>query len=364
MQNFKELKLPPQLEKAIVGMKFETPTPIQAKAIPPAMEGKDVIACAQTGTGKTVAFALPIVATLFAKKGPTALVLVPTRELADQVTLVFRQLTLHMPHLRTVELIGGMSMQPQMRALFKGYRVVIATPGRLLDHLNRGSLSLKTLEILTLDEADRMLDMGFAPQLREIFSFLPQKHQTLLFSATLPSNIKELGKAILTNPVEVSVGAISKPVEKIDQATRAVNGESKNVAVLEEIAKRKGSILIFVRTQKRTDRLAFFLESKEIKVERLHGGRSQGQRTRAMDEFRSGATRILVATDVAARGIDIDHVEHVINFDLPQVPEDYVHRIGRTARAGRAGSAVSLISHEERPIWREIEKLLRSSRTS
>ena len=355
--------LSPQLQKALVAMKFEVPTPIQAQAIPLGLSGKDIIACAQTGTGKTVAFGVPIVTAMFAKKGPTALVLVPTRELADQVSVVFRKLTLHMPHVRTVQLIGGMSMQPQMRALFKGYRIVVATPGRLLDHLNRGSLSLKTLEILTLDEADRMLDMGFAPQLQEIFSFLPKKHQTLLFSATLPANIKELGKAILHDPVQISIGAISKPVEKIAQSTRAINGEAKNAALLEEINQRTGSILVFARTQKRTDRLTFFLESQHVQAERLHGGLSQNQRTRALQAFREGQSRILVATDVAARGIDIDHVEHVINFDLPQVAEDYIHRIGRTARAGRGGSAVSLISHEERPMWREIEKLLVQTRS-
>ena len=358
MESFKALALPPQLLKAIAGLGFAVPTPIQMKAIPAGLSGTDLIACAQTGTGKTVAFAVPILSAMFAKKGGISLVLVPTRELADQVTLVFRKLSLHMPHVRTVELIGGMSMQPQMRALFKGHRVVIATPGRLLDHLNRGSLSLRTLEILCLDEADRMLDLGFAGQLNEIFTFLPKKHQTLLFSATLPPNIKELGKKILKNPMEVSAGEISKPIEKIIQSTRSVNGEAKKSAILEEIAKRSGSILIFVRTQRRTDFLVQFLTEQKIKVERLHGGCSQNQRTRAIDEFRNGNTRILVATDVAARGIDIDHVEHVINYDLPQVPEDYIHRIGRTARAGKSGSAISLISHEERPQWREIAKLL------
>ena len=359
MQNFKELKLAPQLEKALVAMNFSIPTPIQAQAIPVAMTGKDLIACAQTGTGKTVAFGIPILSSIFAKKDSTALILVPTRELAVQVTLVLRQLAFHMPHVRVVDLIGGVSMQPQMRAIAKGFRIIVATPGRLVDHLERGSVKLQKLEILTLDEADRMLDMGFAPQLRQIFKYLPKVHQTLLFSATLPPNIQEITKNILKNPAQVQVGAVSKPIEKIDQSTRSVNGEAKNAAVLEEIASREGSMLIFVRTQKRTDRLARFLEAQKVNVGLIHGGRSQNQRNRAIDAFKNGDTRILVATDIAARGIDIDHVAHVINYDLPQVPEDYVHRIGRTARAGRTGKALSLISHEERPLWREIEKLLK-----
>jgi ATP-dependent RNA helicase DeaD len=358
MQNFKELTLAPQLEKALAAMNFSIPTPIQAQAIPVAMEGRDLIACAQTGTGKTVAFAIPILSTIFAKKDSSALILVPTRELAVQVTQVFRDLSLHMPHVRTVDLIGGVSMQPQLRAISKGFRIIVATPGRLVDHLERGSVKLNNLAVLTLDEADRMLDMGFAPQLRQIFRYLPKVHQTLLFSATLPPNIQEITKNILKNPVEVKIGAVSKPIEKIDQSTRSVNGEAKNAAVLEEINQREGSMLIFARTQKRTDRLAHFLQGHKIPAGLIHGGRSQNQRNRAIDEFKNGTIRILVATDIAARGIDIDHVAHVINFDLPQVPEDYIHRIGRTARAGRTGKALSLISHEERPLWREIEKLL------
>jgi ATP-dependent RNA helicase DeaD len=364
MQTFKELALAPQLDKALVAKNFTTPTPIQAQAIPPAMEGRDLIACAQTGTGKTAAFAIPILSKIYAEKDSTALVLVPTRELAVQVTLVFRELSLFMPHVRTVDLIGGVAMQPQLRAIAKGFRIIIATPGRLVDHLERGSVKLNTLAVLTLDEADRMLDMGFAPQLRQIFRYLPKSHQTLLFSATLPPNIQEITKNILKNPVEVKVGAVSTPIEKIEQSHRSVNGEAKNAALIEEINSREGSMLIFARTQKRTDRLARYLQAQNIPAGLIHGGRSQNQRNRAIDEFKDGTTRILVATDIAARGIDIDHVAHVINYDLPQVPEDYIHRIGRTARAGRTGKALSLISHEERPLWRDIEKLLRGKGAS
>jgi superfamily II DNA/RNA helicase len=253
-------------------------------------------------------------------------------------------------------------MQPQLRALKGGYRVLIATPGRLVDHLERGSVELGRLSILTLDEADRMLDMGFAPQLRRIFSYLPEQRQTLLFSATLPPNIRELAKSLLQDPKEVSVGGVSKPAEKIEQATRFIQGDEKNSTLLDEINQRQGSILIFTRTQRRTDRLARYLESYGLPSGRIHGGRSQGQRNRALEEFRKETTRILVATDIAARGIDIDHVAHVINYDLPQVAEDYVHRIGRTARAGREGQALSLVAPEEKALWKEIEKLLKGHR--
>jgi ATP-dependent RNA helicase DeaD len=362
LQTFQELSLAPSLARGLSTMNFTSPTPVQAKAIPIALRGHDLIACAQTGTGKTAAFGVPMVERLLRSKDAIGLVLVPTRELAMQVTDVFRQLVFHSPHLRVVSLIGGVSMQPQLRALKSGYRVLIATPGRLLDHLERGSVELGKLSILTLDEADRMLDMGFAPQLRRIFGYLPEQRQTLLFSATLPPNIRELGKSLLQDPEEVSVGGVSKPAEKIAQATRFIQGDEKNSTLLDEINQRQGSILIFTRTQRRTDRLARFLESYGVPSGRIHGGRSQGQRNRALEEFRKETTRILVATDIAARGIDIDHVAHVINYDLPQVAEDYVHRIGRTARAGRDGQALSLIAPEEKPLWKEIEKLLRGHR--
>ena len=358
MKNFSELTLVPSLEKALVGMKFTIPTPVQAQAIPIAMTGRDLIACAQTGTGKTVAFSIPILSTLLKSKDQTALILVPTRELAAQVTEVIRQLTLHMPTMRVVNLIGGMSMQPQLRALQKGCRVIVATPGRLLDHLDRRTASLSKVAVLTLDEADRMLDMGFAPQLREIFKYLPKEYQTLLFSATLPPNIIKLTENILDNPAQVKIGEVSTAAPLIEQTMKEVKGEAKNDAVLDEINNRKGTMLIFARTQARTDRLCRYLEKYGVSVARIHGGRSQGQRNRALDDFRTETVRVLVATDIAARGIDIDHVAHVINFDLPQVAEDYIHRIGRTGRAGRTGEAISLVAPEERVLWREIQKLL------
>ena len=339
-------------------MKFENPTPVQADAIPAALTGRDILASAQTGTGKTAAFAIPIISNLIQNREAMGLILVPTRELANQVTDVIRELTHHLPHLRTVSLIGGMSMQPQLRALSRGYRLVVATPGRLIDHLDRKSISLSKLTMLTLDEADRMLDMGFAPQLRMIIKMLPSEYQTLLFSATLPPNIMEITSAILENPVQIKIGTVSAAAPKIDQQKKFLKGEEKNEAVLDEINARKGSILIFARTQHRTDRLARYLEKYGLAVSRIHGGRSQGQRNRALDDFRTETVRIMVATDIAARGIDVDHVAHVINYDLPQVAEDYIHRIGRTARAGREGQALSLIANEEKQLWKEIEKLL------
>ena len=360
MKSFSELKLAPSLQKAILGMNFTTPTPIQAQAIPSALSGRDVLASAQTGSGKTAAFAIPILSALLENRDRTALILVPTRELSTQVTEVFRNLALHAPSIRIVSLIGGVSMQPQLRALSKGYQVIVATPGRLVDHLERKSITLSKLQILTLDEADRMLDMGFAPQLKQIFRYLPEHYQTLLFSATLPQHIIELTKSLLSDPVHVRIGAVSSAAPKIDQKTKHVGSTEKNNAILDEINAREGSILIFGRTQRRVDRLAKYLGSYGVDTGRIHGGRSQGQRNRALEDFRKETTRVLVATDIAARGIDIDHVAHVINYDLPQVAEDYIHRIGRTARAGRKGEALSLISPEEKSLWKEIEKLLKS----
>ncbi len=358
LNHFNELNLAPGLNKAISGMNFTVPTPIQAQATPVALEGHDVLATAQTGSGKTAAFSIPILSRLLKNKNEMALILVPTRELATQVTEVIRTLSLYAPAIRTVTLIGGVAMHPQLRALSKGYQIIVATPGRLVDHLERRSVNLSNLSTLTLDEADRMLDMGFAPQLRQIFGYLPKSHQTLLFSATMPANIVELTRKILKDPIHIQIGEVSRAAPKIEQKIKHVGGAEKNNAILDEVNARAGSILIFVRTQRRTDRLAKYLAGYGLPVAQIHGGRSQGQRTRAITDFRSETVRILVATDIAARGIDIDHVAHVINYDLPEVPEDYVHRIGRTARAGREGQALSLISHEEKHLWKDIEKLL------
>ncbi len=358
MKTFQELVLPQTIHQALKEMNFTVPTPIQAQAIPVVLTGQDLIGCAQTGTGKTAAYSIPILTTLLKNMDETALILAPTRELAIQITEVIEELTQFCKHMRVVNLIGGMSMQHQLRNVQKGYRIIVATPGRLLDHCERNPRMLSKVSMFVLDEADRMLDMGFAPQLRRIFPLLPAQRQTLLFSATLPPEIQKMAEKILRKPKKIQVGEASIPADKINQQARKLNGEQKNDLLLDELNAREGSVLVFVRTQHRADRVSRNLESFGIKVTRIHGGRSQGQRVRALSDFKDGRVRVLVATDIAARGIDISHVAHVINYDLPQVPEDYVHRIGRTARAGRAGEAMSFISSDDMEQWKNIEKLL------
>jgi len=362
LNSFKELHLIEALDRALDVLQFQKPTPIQAQAIPLALDGKDLIACAQTGTGKTAAFCIPLATHMIKDPRITGLVLAPTRELALQIELFWRNLTKFAPELRSACLIGGVSMQPQDRALHKKPRLLIATPGSLLDHLRRGSVKLNMCERLVLDEADRMLDMGFAPQLNQVLRYLPQKRQTLLFSATWDPALDRLSKNYLINPLRISVGPVSQAVKAIYQSVISAPGNKKGEILLDEINQRKGSILVFVRTQARTDRLARHLNSYGLEVGRIHGGRSQGQRTTAMNAFRSGQTRILLATDIASRGIDVAEIAHVINFDLPQVAEDYIHRIGRTGRAGMSGHALSLLAPEERPQWNEITRLLKKNR--
>lgn len=361
MLTFKELNLPQALERALVDMKYQQPTPIQAQAIPVALTNRDLIGCAQTGTGKTAAFCIPLITNLLKSPRKNALILVPTRELATQIDEVLENLTRHLPEMKTALLIGGLAMSPQVKALWKKPRIIVATPGRLVDHLRRGNVSLSTAEMLVLDEADRMLDMGFAPQLNEVLRFLPKNRQTLFFSATLPNDILKLAAKYLKDPIRVTVGAVSQPVRKIVQSTVQTTNGNKNNALVDELNARKGSVLIFARTKKRTDRVARYLTECGYKTSRIHGDRSQKQRNDAIDGFRAGHFRILVATDIAARGIDISHIAHVINYDLPMVPEDYVHRIGRTARAGAEGQALSLLTPEDKAQWREIAKLLARS---
>jgi ATP-dependent RNA helicase RhlE len=271
---------------------------------------------------------------------------------------VLRNLTVYTPEIKSVLLIGGISMQSQVRAVQRKPRVIVATPGRLVDHLKHRTVCLSAVEILVLDEADRMLDMGFAPQLNEILRFLPTRRQTLFFSATLPADIEKLSSHFLTDPVRVTLGVISQPVQKIQQSVVQTHATKKNDTLMDELNLRKGSVLVFARTKARTDRVARYLEEYGLPVTRLHGGRTQGQRDSAVSGFRSGRFRILVATDIAARGIDIAHIAHVINYDLPQAPEDYVHRIGRTGRAGAEGQAVSLLTPEDKSQWQEISRLL------
>jgi ATP-dependent RNA helicase DeaD len=343
--------LPEPIRSALKEMQYQTPTPIQMEAIPAALEGKDLIGIAQTGTGKTAAFGIPIVTLLANDPASKALILAPTRELAMQIQEVLRQLTRHLPAIRSCVLIGGASMHLQHQALAKKPRILIATPGRLLDHIEQKTVSLSNLKVLVLDEADRMLDIGFEPQLRRIFRYVPAKRQTFLFSATFPSAIERLAAQYLSHPKKISVGAISRPVDTVQQAFVKTTALEKNTVLLKELGERKGSVLIFARTKRRTDRVARLLSEAGFKADRIHGNRTQGQRTKVMEEFRRERIRILVATDIASRGLDIPHIAHVINYDLPQVPEDYIHRIGRTARAGAQGSSLSLLTPDDRDQW-------------
>ncbi len=363
MALFSELKLPPNVEKAITALGYTKPTPIQAKAIPVALTKRDLVGVAQTGTGKTAAFTIPMLVTLSQSPGKTALVLVPTRELALQIDEFWKQLTQFSPGMHGVILIGGVAMSPQVRGLARKPRLIIATPGRLLDHVQRRTVDLRTTEILVLDEADRMLDMGFAPQLNAIVRHLPVARQTLFFTATWAGEMDGLAKKYLRNPERVTIGAVSTAAPKVDQSIIKVTVGQKNEALLDELNAREGSVLVFARTQSRTDRVARYLLSYGVDVGRIHGGRSQSQRTAAMDAFRQGGIRVLIATDIAARGIDVSDIAHVINFDLPQVPEDYIHRIGRTGRAGATGKAVSFVTPEDRKQWEEIYRLLKRGGT-
>jgi ATP-dependent RNA helicase DeaD len=364
MESFQELGLPEFLADSIKRMNFDKPTPVQAQAIPPGLEGKDVIASAQTGTGKTAAFGIPLLTYLDKNKDKTALILTPTRELAVQVQEVLRKLsgTHHMGP--SVLLIGGANMGTQFTQLTRKPRLIIGTPGRVIDHLNRGSLNLSHTGFLVLDEADRMLDMGFAPQLDEIRKKLTAERQTLLFSATMPNNIQQMASKYLKNPVRITIGSATQPIQKIAQKILYTTEAKKPEELSAELKERQGSILIFTRTQHRVDRVMNRLKEEGLKVTRIHGGRTQSQRRQAIDQFREGKFLILVATDIAARGLDIHHIAHVINYDLPRNPEDYIHRVGRTARAGAEGEALCFLTPEDRELWGRILKLMGANKES
>jgi ATP-dependent RNA helicase RhlE len=342
-------------------MAFETPTPIQEAAIPVACEGKDLIAIAETGTGKTGAFTLPMITRLLAKPNEIALVLAPTRELALQIEEFVRTVAQFTPGMKSVTLVGGLAMGAQTRGLSQRPRILIATPGRLIDHLERGSAPLSKVGLLVLDEADRMLDMGFQPQLERILRALPKQRQTLLFSATWGREMDRLSAKYLSNPSRVGTARESKAANSITQKAMNIQQPRKNESLLDELNRREGSVLVFARTQARVDRVAKYLNSYGIEAARIHGGRTQAQRNGALAAFKDGRTRFLVATDIAARGIDVTGIGHVINYDLPQVAEDYIHRIGRTGRNGLEGEAMSFVTPEDRGTWREIVRLLQKS---
>jgi ATP-dependent RNA helicase RhlE len=357
---FSDLKLHPSLVQSIRELGFARPTPVQADAIPPGLAGRDVLACAQTGSGKTAAFLLPIMHRLIDKpRGRTrALVLAPTRELAAQILEEFNALAVHTP-LTGASVFGGVSMGPQEHAFRAGVDIIIATPGRLLDHLRSQYAKLAHLEYLVLDEADRMLDMGFLPDIRRILRHVPQKRQTLFFSATMPPEILKLTQEMLRNPETIQKARTSGPASGITQAVYPVSQDAKRALLVHLL--NRGEVkqaLVFTRTKHRTNRLTEYLVRAGINAERIHGNRSQGQRTAALAGFKQGRYPVLVATDIAARGIDVEELGHVVNFDVPQAPDDYIHRVGRTGRAEATGDAFTFVAPDEESDLRDIEKAI------
>ena len=361
---FKNLGLSAELLRAVEKQGYDEATPIQQQAIPLVLEGKDVLAGAQTGTGKTAGFTLPVLQRLQNshteghKRHPRVLVLTPTRELAAQVHESVRDYGQYLPF-RSAVIFGGVSINPQKQKLIKGVDIVVATPGRLLDHVQQRSIDLSQVEILVLDEADRMLDMGFIRDIRKILNVIPSQRQTLLFSATFSSEIKTLASEFLHQPSQIQVTPENTAVELVSQIVYPVDKKRKRELLSHMIGEEEWQqVLVFTRTKHGANKLAEQLGKDGITSAAIHGNKSQGARTKALANFKSGAIRVLVATDIAARGIDIDKLPHVVNFELPNVPEDYVHRIGRTARAGQQGHAVSLVCVDELKLLRDIEKLL------
>lgn len=348
-ESFEELSLPEALARSLEKMEFVRPTPVQAAAIPAALAGRDVLGTAQTGTGKTAAFGIPLLLKLYADTSRQALILAPTRELAAQIHQVLRQmgkrLTIH-----GALVVGGESFGRQADDLDRGADYVVATPGRLVDHIQEGTYYPDSVGYLVLDEVDRMLDMGFIPQVKRIVKCLPRERQTLLFSATLPDAIARLAGSLLSDPVRIAIGPVSTPVPQVAEETVRTAHDRKPGALLEQVAGREGKILVFARTKSRAERLARLLCREGHRAVRFHGGRNQSQRKKALDQFRSGDQRIMVATDLAGRGIDVPDIAHVINYDPPASREDYIHRIGRTGRFGRTGNAVNfVVPGEEHP---------------
>ena len=357
---FSQFGLHSDLLRGVREMGYSRPTPIQQDAIPPAVEGRDVLACAMTGSGKTAAFLLPILNRLMDKKrGFTrALIVTPTRELAAQIEEHANQLAVHTP-LRAAAVFGGVGMGPQEHAFRTGVDVLVATPGRLLDHFRFPYAKLDHLEVLVLDEADRMLDMGFLPDIRRVLKHLPPRRQTLFFSATMPPPIADLTREMLKHPFTVNIERQAAPASGITQAVYPVPQNLK-APLLVELLKRGDikNVLVFTRTKHRANRLAETLTKRGVPCERIHGNRSQAQRTQALEGFKAGRYRVLVATDIAARGIDVEALSHVVNFDVPNVPEDYIHRVGRTARAEMTGDAFTFVANEEAGDLAAIERAI------
>ncbi len=365
MTEFINLNLAEPIAKAVAAEGYKTPTPIQAQAIPPVLEGRDLLGIAQTGTGKTAAFALPILDRLarnpspLKPKSPRVLVLAPTRELASQIAASFFAYGRFI-RVTVATVFGGMPINRQIRELHRGVDVLVATPGRLIDLIDRRAVLLNQVEVAVLDEADQMLDLGFMPALRTIMPLMPKSRQTLLFSATMPKAIAALAEQYQTRPVRVAVAPVATTVERVEQRATFVRQADKQALLTLKLKDTAVSrALVFTRTKHGADKVVRNLEHAGVRAAAIHGNKSQPQREKALEAFRQGRTRVLVATDIAARGLDIDAVSHVINYEIPNVPEQYVHRIGRTARAGADGVAISFVSDDERPFMRDIERLTR-----
>jgi ATP-dependent RNA helicase RhlE len=363
--SFDTLGLSPALLRALEEQGYTEPTPVQAAAIPVVLAGHDLMAGAQTGTGKTAAFALPLLERLYPEgkrmplaRRPRALILTPTRELAAQVQESVRTYSKHIG-VKSATIFGGVGMGPQIDALRRGVDIVVATPGRLLDHMQRRTVDLSDIEVLILDEADRMLDMGFLPAMKRVLSALPAQRQTLLFSATFSTEIKALANQFMRSPQEIQIAKPNSVASTVTHRVHPVNLEAKRDLLLHLLSLDGSQTLVFCRTKHGSDKLTKQLEKSGLRAAAIHGNKSQNQRTRALADFKSGRVNVLVATDIAARGLDIDQLPMVINFDLPMVAEDYVHRIGRTGRAGSEGLAISLVSRAEEGLLRDIRKLLK-----
>ncbi|HKZ77144.1 MAG TPA: DEAD/DEAH box helicase [Pyrinomonadaceae bacterium] len=360
--NFTELGLLPELARTCASLGYTEPTPIQTRAIPIVLSGSDLIGCAETGTGKTAAFLLPILQRLYNTKsvpGIRALIIAPTRELALQTETAYGQFAMAKSR-HCVAIIGGASMQRQRESLRRGAGVVIATPGRLLDHFERGSLDLSKIEVLVLDEADRMLDMGFWPTISRLLAELPKTKQTLLFSATMSAEIEKIARSTMRTPKLVEVNTRGRAARTVSQFAYPVAVESKTALLLTLLEREREPferVLVFTRTRRGAERLSHILRARDHSVNRIHADRSQPQREAALRDFKAGQTRVMVATDIAARGLDVTAVSHVINYDVPRAPEDYVHRVGRSGRAGKEGQAITLVTPAEEPSIRDIERL-------
>jgi len=358
MTTFEQLNLPASILAAIKKIGFAAPTPIQALAIPIAMQGRDVLGSAQTGTGKTAAFGIPMIIKLIAEPRSMGIIMTPTRELAAQVLSTLQPLLAGQRDIRTALLIGGEPMPKQYQQLKQNPRIIVGTPGRINDHLERRSLNLGNANFLVLDETDRMLDMGFGIQIDRILQYMPKARQTLLFSATIPPEIEKLAQKYQNKPERIAVGSSTTPIASIKQELLNVSEGDKYQQLLAQLHERKGSILVFVKTKHGAKRMAEKLSRENFQADTIHGNLNQNKRDRVIMSFRNKRFRILVATDVAARGLDIPHIEHVINYDLPQCAEDYIHRIGRTARAGAAGAALAIITPSDGRLWHAIHKLM------